>query len=249
MDIEHGHDSEEPLLGNGATDIIKPRGCMRATTVVGKIANFIRVLVALGLLAATITLGLIAGGVIPPNSIGGPSMAFSIIVAIGCAMVFFDASTAQFLVQVVLTRLSQEVDRLHGIAIDLRRTTKRLQGEVDNFSKNNEEFRKSLEKREKQLENAKKQISEQEDIISDLQVVQANAQNLLQSLIKFGNKTENFDKILTEHMDNLGNTAKVMEALTDRMTDQYFEQMDEDGDGEIDADEYRRWLERRAGQK
>ena len=249
MNLEQGNGSEEALLGNGSTDIIKPRGCMRATTIVGKVANIIRTVVAFGLLAATIALGLIATGALSPDSIASASTAFCIIVAAGCAMVFFDASTAQFLVQVVLTQLSNEVDRLHGIALNLRGSVDRLNGEVDKFDSNNKIFQESLEKKAKQLSIAQKnlevmktQIAKQDGIIKDLGMVQANAQNLLQSLMKYGNKTENFDKILTEHVDNLGDTAKIMESLTIKMTNQNFAQMDADGDGKVDSEEFKQWL-------
>ena len=107
----------------------------------------------------------------------------------------------------------------------------------------------SLEKKAKQLSIAQKnlevmktQIAKQDGIIKDLGMVQANAQNLLQSLMKYGNKTENFDKILTEHVDNLGDTAKIMESLTIKMTNQHFAQMDADGDGKVDSEEFKQWL-------
>ena len=179
--------------------------------VVGKIANIIRLVICVGLLVSAVVTLLIAIGIFTSASVSsGLLYAMVVITVVGMITVAFDCSTSQWLIQKVLSRLTEDVSRFEAdLAI----------GE------------QQLKEREKQLKQSADQIKRQEIIIADITLIQSNMSNLVTSLVDAHRDGLNINELFTANLHKF-------DFLLSKMTDQVFTEMDLNDNGAVERNEY-----------
>lgn len=176
--------------------------------VVGKIANLIRLIICVGLGISAVVVFLIAAGII--SGISGLLYGMAVITLIGAGMLIFDGSTAQWLVQKVLNRLTQDITRFEA---DLK------------------ESRQQIELRAEQLQQSAEQIEKQEVIIGNITLIQTNMSALVTSLMNAQRQGVDLNELFTANLHKF-------DFLLGKMTEQVYNEMDMDKNGMIDREEY-----------
>lgn len=176
--------------------------------VVGKIANIIRLIICIGLGISAIVIFLIGAGII--SGLSGLLYGMAIITLIGAGMLIFDGSTAQWLVQNVLNRLTEDISRFE---VDLK------------------ESRQQIEERAEQLKQSAEQIAKQEVIIGNITLIQTNMSTLITSLMNAQRQGVDLNELFTANLHKF-------DFLLGKMTEQVYNEMDMDKNGMIDREEY-----------
>jgi hypothetical protein len=151
---------------------------------------------------------LIAAEVI--SGLSGILYGMAVISIIGAGMLLFDGSTAQWLVQNVLNRLTQDISRFEA---DLK------------------ESRFQIDQRAEQLKESAEQIEKQEAIIGNITLIQTNMSALVTSLMNAQQHGIDINELFTANIHKF-------DFLLGKMTEQVYTEMDMDKNGMIDRNEY-----------
>lgn len=163
---------------------------LTAFSVVGKIANIIRMIICIGLIGGAILMALIALSVITATTV----LWVAVIIAVaGSVTVAFDSSMSQWLIQKVLNRLSADVSR--------------LEEDIETLSD-------QLKEGQQQLNQRQEQIKKQEQIISDLATVKTKMGSLINTLTAAQANGEDMNRLFEK---NLGKFDKLLEKWSTEM--------------------------------
>lgn len=229
-----------------------PKLCgITAMTAVGKLANFIRLCMAIGLAAAALLTFMIGGGILS-NVLPIILYCAATIQVCAVALVVFDLSTAKWLIERVLTQLSASVNRLEDSVEELDKNIDVLNGINSDLAKNLDRSDLQVAERDLQLTASELQLSRMVDSNNELHKMQLN---MHQKLDKFQTQLEN-NAIVNGNMQTLlksmmdanaagsdmnevfQNQLTRLEHITDMLENTSFDLLDLNKDGVITKDEF-----------
>lgn len=217
----------------------KKCGILSAFSVVGNIATAVRMIVLIGLVAGFILTLLIAANILVSSIISIKVLyVVAVIELIAAIMIIFDASTAKWLIERVLKRLTKDVIRLES---DLDRFEADLKESADQIRKRDEQLRQTslqIEKMntnimrlESDIHESKIQLSKREEQLERQEIVQNNMKMLLASMIDANKDGVDLNELLRKNINKL-------EFLLSAMSKEKFGEIDQNQDGVISYDEF-----------
>jgi methyl-accepting chemotaxis protein len=174
--------------------------------IVGSIANVIRTIICICLLASVIIIILIAAGVFVDWLISSKILyVVAFIGLIGVITIAFDSSTSQWLIQKVLNQLSHDVSR--------------LETSLDHLDQDLKTSAEQLKKRDEQLVQSAAQIKKQDAIVTNLTVIQNNMSALVTSLMNANADGADLNAIFAEHLKKFEQQLERLEKFADAYVD------------------------------
>lgn len=190
-------------------DVVEPppqKMCgLSVFNIVGSIANIIRTIICICLLASVIVIFVIATGVLVDWLISSKILyVVAVIGLIGVVTIAFDSSTSQWLIQKVLNQLSHDVTR--------------LETSLNHLDQDLKESGKQIKKRDEQLAQSEAQIKKQDAIVTNLTVIQNNMSALVTSLMNAHCDGADLNAIFSEHLKKFEQQLERLEKFADTFT-------------------------------
>jgi hypothetical protein len=189
---------------------------LKALSVVGTIANIIRTVFAIGLAVAALLTVLRITGVFAVTTTG--VLWAVVIIEIACiVLILFDASTAQWLVEKVLTRLSDDVDRFET---DLAESSRQLKARDIQLETQQEQIDLVNEQIVKQQANTKMVQEQLEERETQLGTAQSQLKERADQLVTSKRQQESLDLQLITHKSLLAEQKIATSGLDDQLAEQ-----------------------------
>lgn len=263
-DIESQFDIREVQLTSDKSPASSRCCCVTAYSAIGKLANIIRMILCIGLCISGIVIVIIASGSLVDALVSSKILyVVFAVVLVGGIMLAFDGSTAQWLVQKVLSELTADVARLEGdltrLEVDiklfeeqLKESRLQIQQRDEQIVKSEEQIVKSeaqLRQRDEQIVKSDEQIAQlstqilkHESVIVDLKAVQANMGALVTSLVAANQDGADLNVLFSEHLSKFQQQLTRMEKLETMHETAIFENLDIDNNNLIDQNEFHIYL-------
>jgi len=173
--------------------------------VVGSIANIIRTVICICLLASVVVIFIIATGALVDWLISSKILyAVAVVALIGVVAIAFDSSTSQWLIQKVLKELSQSVSELEA---DLKRLGEDLKRSAQQIAQ-----------RDEQLVESAAQLKKQDVIVTNLTLIQNNMSALVTSLMNAHSDGADLNAIFAEHLHKFEQELDRLEQFANNFT-------------------------------
>jgi hypothetical protein len=224
-------------------------GCFKlsALGVVGRLANIIRTVCAVGLGVSAIITFLMALGVLVGVFVAIKLLYVCAVVEFfSVLLILFDTATAKWIVERILVQLASDVKQLEydlkESAEQIRKRDKQLEVgaaqlatsmfQIQERDKQLVVSNQQLEISAEQIRTRDEQIRQQERVIEKTLTIQGNMRELLTSLMAAESDGANLNDLFTSNLEKF-------ERLLNRMSGATFSELDANHDGVVDFNEFR----------